>query len=94
MSYIYILTNLTNNVLYIGVTNNLVRRIYEHKQKMLEGFSSRYNLTKLVYYEQFDDIAKAIAREKVLKKWNRLWKERLINQLNPTWNDLYKDICF
>lgn len=94
MSYIYILTNPTNNVLYIGVTNNLVRRIYEHKQKMLEGFSSRYNLTKLVYYEQFDDIAKAIEREKVLKEWRRSWKEYLINKLNPEWRDLYDEICF
>ncbi|MDD6152564.1 MAG: GIY-YIG nuclease family protein [Elusimicrobia bacterium] len=94
MSYIYILTNPTNKVLYIGVTNNLVRRIYEHKQKMLEGFSSRYNLTKLVYYEQFDDIAKAIAREKVLKEWRRSWKECLINKLNPAWRDLYDEICF
>jgi len=94
MSYIYILTNATNKVLYVGVTNNLVRRVYEHKQKMVEGFSSRYHLNKLVYYEQFDDIAKAIEREKVLKKWNRLWKEYLINKLNPSWRDLYVDICF
>lgn len=94
MSYIYILTNTTNQVLYIGVTNNLVCRIYEHKQKMVEGFSSRYNLTKLVYYEQFDDISKAIEREKVLKEWRRSWKEYLINKLNPEWRDLYDEICF
>ena len=94
MAYIYILTNATNKVLYIGVTNNLVRRVYEHQQKIVEGFSSRYNLTKLVYYEQFDDIAKAIAREKVLKEWRRHWKECLINKLNPEWRDLYNEICF
>ncbi len=94
MAFIYILSNKTNSTLYIGVTNDLRRRVWEHKQKMLEGFSKEYNLGKLVYYEQFDDITQAIEREKQLKKWNREWKERLIRQHNPDWNDLYKDVCF
>ena len=94
MAYVYIITNVHNTVLYIGVTNNLVRRIYEHKNKMLVGFSSRYNLSKLVYCEQHDNIAQAIEREKQIKKWNREWKERLIKNINPQWKDLYNDICF
>lgn len=69
--YIYILTNKTNNVLYIGVTNNLARRIFEHKNKLIEGFSKKYNLTKLVYFEQTDNIESAIKREKQLKNWHR-----------------------
>ena len=93
MSYIYILTNTYHTVLYIGVTNNLVRRIYEHKHKMQEGFSAEYNLSKLVYYEQFSNIIQAIEREKQLKKWNRSWKEHLINRTNPSWRDLYDEIC-
>lgn len=94
MAFVYILSNKTNSTLYIGMTNDLRRRVWEHKQKMLDGFSKEYNLAKLVYYEQFDDITRAIEREKQLKKWNREWKERLIKQQNPDWNDLYQDICF
>ena len=93
MAYVYILTNQYNTVLYIGVTNNLVRRIYEHKQEMVEGFTKHYKLHKLVYYEQIPHITDAIEREKELKKWNRNWKNRLINKKNPTWNDLYDLIC-
>jgi len=93
MGYIYIITNTNNKVLYIGVTNNLVRRIYEHKHKMVKGFSNTYNLNKLVYYEQYSNIIQAIEREKQLKKWNRSWKEDLINKQNPSWNDLYDEIC-
>ncbi len=93
MSYIYILTNKTRTVLYIGVTNDLKRRVWEHKQKMLEGFTKEYRTDRLVYYEQFDNIAKAIEREKQLKKWHRPWKEHLINKWNPQWNDLYDGIC-
>jgi len=89
--YVYILTNKTNRVLYIGVTNNLQRRIYEHKNKMIDGFSKKYNLTKLIYFEQTPDIYSAISREKQLKKWRRSKKEWLINQLNPNWEDLSKN---
>ena len=80
-------------MLYIGVTNNLTRRIYEHKQGMIEGFTKRFNIKKLVYYEQFPTITQAIEREKNLKEWNRSWKERIINKLNPSWKDLYNEIC-
>jgi len=93
MSYIYIITNTYHTVLYIGVTNNLIRRVYEHKHKMQEGFSAEYNLSKLVYYEQFSDITQAIEREKQLKKWNRAWKDHLIDAFNPSWRDLYDEIC-
>ncbi len=93
MAYIYILTSQCNTTLYIGVTNNLVRRIYEHKNNMVEGFSKRYNLHKLVYYEQIQDISRAIEREKQLKRWHREWKNNLINEKNPSWQDLYNEIC-
>lgn len=93
MSYIYILTNQSNSILYIGVTNNLARRIYEHREELVDGFSKDYHLHKLVYYEQFTMITQAIAREKQLKKWNRDWKVHLISKTNPTWKDLYSDIC-
>jgi putative endonuclease len=88
-SCIYIITNRYNTTLYIGVTSNLIQRIYQHKHKLITGFSSTYNLDKLVYFEQFDDMENAILREKRLKKWNRDWKNRLINELNPSWEDLY-----
>lgn len=91
-AYIYILTNSTHSVLYIGVTNNLVRRIYEHKNKLLKGFTCDYSVNRLVYYEQFNDIVAAITREKQLKNWHRPWKENLIEGANPTWRDLYDEI--
>ena len=90
--YIYILTNKINSVLYIGVTNDLQRRIYEHKNKLIPGFTRKYNLNKLIYFEHFENINDAIKREKQLKKWNRSWKEELINKENPKWNDLYNEI--
>ncbi len=90
--YTYIITNKNNTVLYIGVTNNLIRRIYEHKNKLIHGFTEKYNINKLVYFEHFDNINNAIQREKQLKKWNRKWKEELINKVNPNWNDLYLEI--
>ena len=80
---IYILTNNRNTTLYIGVTSHLIQRIYQHKNKLIEGFSATYNLDKLVYFEQFDDMNNAILREKRLKKWNRAWKNQLINECNP-----------
>jgi putative endonuclease len=86
--YVYILTNKSNEVFYIGVTNNLIRRMYEHKNKLIEGFTKKYNTTKLVYYEITNDVRAAIRREKQLKNWHREWKINLINQFNPGWNDL------
>ena len=87
--YVYIITNKNNTVLYVGVTNNIVRRIYEHKNKLLPGFSSKYELYKLVYFETFDDETIAIEREKYLKRCYRKTKENLISQQNPLWIDLY-----
>ena len=87
------MSNAKNGTLYIGVTNDLIRRIYEHKNKAIKGFTSRYNLEKLVYYEIFDSEIEAIQREKTLKRWNRNWKKDLIEQMNPEWKDLYNDIC-
>ena len=90
--FVYILTNKKNGVLYTGVTNSLIRRIYEHKQKIIKGFTKKYNLDKLIYFEQHQDILFAIEREKQIKKWNREWKIRLIEKENPDWNDLYDSI--
>lgn len=87
---VYMLTNHTNSVLYIGVTSNLVKRIWEHKEKLVAGFSEKYNLYKLVYYEFFATMEEAILREKQLKRWSRKKKEKLINTQNPDWKDLYK----
>ena len=86
--YVYILTNKFNNVLYIGITNNLARRMFEHKNKLVEGFTDRYNLRKLVFYEVTPDVESAINREKQLKNWHRDWKINLITQVNPGWKDL------
>ena len=86
--YIYILTNKANKVLYIGMTNDLTRRIYEHKNKLIEGFTKKYNVTKLVYYEITTDVESAIRREKQLKNWHRDWKINLINGFNHKWDDL------
>ena len=86
------MTNYTNTTLYVGVTNNLVRRVYEHKNSLIEGFTKRYHLTKLVYYEQFEDITMAIAREKQLKAGSRQKKNDLINGFNKKWIDLYDSI--
>jgi putative endonuclease len=90
--YVYILTNKTNKVLYIGVTNDLVRRIFEHQNKSVEGFTKKYNLNKLIYYEVTKDISSAIEREKQLKNWHRDWKINIINSFNPIWKDLGADL--
>lgn len=90
--YVYILTNLSNNVLYVGVTNNLNRRMYEHKNKLILGFTSKYNLNKLVYFESFSSIKDAIENEKRIKGWLRSKKLALINQFNSEWKDLSEDI--
>lgn len=91
-SFIYILTNNHHTTFYIGVTNNLARRIFEHKEKLTKGLSKKYNLDKLVYYEMFSDITLAIAREKQLKGGSRKKKFDLINNFNPNWEDLYYQI--
>ena len=91
MYYVYMLTNEYNKVLYVGVTNNLQRRLYEHKHGLNEGFSTKYNAHKLVYYETTDDVKAAIAREKQIKGWTRQKKEALINSMNPKWRNLEND---
>lgn len=91
-SYVYILTNEYNKVFYVGVTSDLIKRIWEHKNKVVEGFTKKYNLSKLVYYEVAGNIESAIMREKQLKKWHRQWKINLIKDFNPSFQDLYKKI--
>ncbi|MDX1427159.1 MAG: GIY-YIG nuclease family protein [Salegentibacter mishustinae] len=86
--HVYIITNRKNGILYIGITGNLKQRLYQHRNRNLKSFSSRYRLDKLVYYEKFEYPSLAIKREKQLKKWNRLWKINLINDFNPDWEDL------
>jgi putative endonuclease len=90
--YVYILASKRCGTLYIGVTSDLVKRVYEHKNKLVEGFTKRYDVHLLVYYEETSNVESAIAREKQLKKWNRQWKINLIEQTNPNWNDLYTDL--
>ena len=86
--FVYILSNITNTTLYIGMTNDLRRRIYEHQNKLVPGFTEKYNVNKLVYYEKTTDVNAAIQREKNLKKWNRAWKLELIKKNNPLLKDL------
>jgi putative endonuclease len=86
--YVYILTNKSNKVLYIGVTNDLERRMYEHRNKMVDGFTKKYNLNKLVYFETTTDVRSALEKEKQLKNWHRSWKINLINEFNSEWKDL------
>ena len=90
MYYVYILASRRHGTLYIGVTNDLGRRVWEHKEKLYPGFSRRYGVTRLVWYEAYERIEDAIAREKALKKWRRDWKLRLIEEMNPEWEDLYQ----
>jgi putative endonuclease len=89
--YVYILASQKNGTLYVGVTGNLEKRVAEHKAKICEGFTKKYNVSKLVYYEDTDDVNAAIAREKQLKKWERSWKLRLIEESNPSWKDLSEE---
>ncbi|MBI5475434.1 MAG: GIY-YIG nuclease family protein [Ignavibacteriales bacterium] len=91
--YIYLMTNWNNKVLYTGVTNNLERRIYEHKHKVVKGFTQKYNVNKLVYYEHTTNVYSAIQREKEIKKWRREKKNKLINSVNPEWKDLSDEWC-
>lgn len=90
--YVYILTSQRNTTLYIGITSELAKRVWEHKSKIVKGFTEKYNVTRLVYYECYDDPEEAILREKRLKKWKRAWKNELIEKMNPEWRDLYEDL--
>jgi putative endonuclease len=87
--FVYIMTNKNNTVLYAGMTNNLVKRVYQHKKKLVRGFTQKYNVTRLVFFEAFDDPRSAITREKQIKAGSRLKKTRLISKMNPRWEDLY-----
>jgi putative endonuclease len=87
--FVYMLSSGRHGTLYVGVTNDLARRVYEHKTKLIKGFTSQYGVTRLVWYEAYEQIVDAIAREKELKKWRRDWKIRLIEEMNPEWEDLY-----
>ena len=89
--YVYILANKRNGTLYMGVTNNLEKTVAEHREKIIEGFTKKYDVSFLVYFEETSDVNSAIAREKQLKKWNRGWKLRMIEKFNPNWDDLSKD---
>jgi len=91
-SFVYILTNKYNTVLYVGVTSNLVKRIWEHKNKLVDGFTKKYNVDKLVYYEVFEDIKKAIKKEKYIKGKKREYKIEIIKEKNQEWRDLYEEI--
>ncbi len=90
--YVYLLTRGRNSTFYVGVTSDLVKRIYEHKNEILDGFTKKYEIKTLVYYEVHTEIEQAIKREKRLKRWNRVWKMRLIEQMNPEWRDLYDEL--
>jgi len=90
--YIYLMTNEGNTVIYTGVTNDLKRRVYEHKEKLAEGFTKRYNITKLVYYEVFEDVENAILREKQIKGGSKQKKVELIHGMNEEWQDLYEEL--
>jgi putative endonuclease len=91
--WVYILASRLGGTLYIGVTNDLIWRVWEHRSKVVPGFTKKYGITKLVYYEQFGEVEFAIRREKRLKKWPRAWKIRLIEDANPDWHDLYPGIA-
>ena len=90
--YVYLLTNWNNRVMYIGVTNDLKRRVYEHQNKLVKGFTEKYNVNKLVYYEQTNDVITALSREKEIKKWRREKKNSLVVTVNPEWHDLSMQI--
>ena len=89
---VYILASKRNGTLYIGVAANLIKRVYEHKNHLVDGFTKKYNIHNLVYYETTEDISSAIRREKQIKKWKRKWKIELIEKKNPNWRDLYFDL--
>ncbi|NOZ64601.1 MAG: GIY-YIG nuclease family protein [Caldiserica bacterium] len=90
--YVYILASKKNGTLYTGITSNLIRRVYEHKNNLIEGFTKKYNVHQLVYFEVVEDVNAAIHREKCIKKWKRAWKIELIEKNNPEWKDLYYEL--
>ena len=90
--YVYILASKRNGTLYIGVTNDLIRRVYQHKNDLINGFTKKYKVHLLVYYEPANDVYSAIQREKRLKRWERKWKKELIEKMNPDWHDLYEKL--
>ena len=92
MYFVYRITNKRYGTLYVGVTRDLVKRIYEHRSKFVEGFTKRHDLKRLVWYETHEDVTAAIAREKLIKKWHRDWKINLFQAMNPEWSDLYDTI--
>lgn len=91
--YVYILAKARNSTFYVGMTSDLRKRVWEHKNEIADGFTQKYKIKTLVYYEVFEDPENAIKREKRLKKWNRTWKMRVIEDMNPDWKDLYDEIC-
>lgn len=91
--YVYILASFHNKVLYIGLTSDLAKRVWEHKNKIIQGFTHKYNVDRLVYYEVFNDSENAIKRERSMKEWQRSWKIELIEEKNPEWKDLFEEIC-
>jgi putative endonuclease len=91
--HVYIMAKARNSTFYVGITSDLRKRVWEHKNEAVEGFTQKYGIKNLVYYETFDNPENAIAREKRLKKWNRTWKMRIIEEMNPDWKDLYEEIC-
>ncbi|MDD5326782.1 MAG: GIY-YIG nuclease family protein [Phycisphaerae bacterium] len=91
--FVYILASKRNGTLYTGVTSNLLKRVDEHKNKLIPGFTSKYSVNQLAYFEKYSDIYDAIAREKIIKKWKRVWKIELIEKSNPEWRDLYNDLA-
>jgi len=92
VAYVYILASKKNGTLYVGVTSNLVKRVHEHKANLVAGFTQKYNVHYLVYFEETQDVVSAINREKQIKKWNRKWKLALIEKENPEWQDLYESL--
>ena len=91
--YVYILASRRDGAIYVGITNDLIRHVYEHRIKASLAFTAKYNITRLVWFETYDDPVSAIAREKELKKWKRAWKVEPIKAQNPNWDDLYESIC-
>jgi putative endonuclease len=90
--FVYILASRRNGTLYVGVTSDLIKRVYEHKSDLVDGFTKRYAVHDLVYFETVDDVETAIAREKQIKRWHRAWKVRVIEKMNRDWRDLYSDL--
>jgi putative endonuclease len=91
--YVYIVSSYNKNAIYIGMTSNLPKRIWEHKNKVADGHTKKYNIDRLVYYEVFDNADEAVKRERNMKDWQREWKDKRINKMNPNWDDLYENIC-